>query len=317
MTIEIMDAALTSTLLAAFLGGLWVASRSRGPICRPNTTERFFSDASAEGAKTADNIVQSVRGQRYKIDVVDATEPHGMGRCLVLDGRRQFCQSDQHKYDEMLVHFPCAFLGTDRPKQALVVHGGDCGALREVLKYGVDTLQRIVVIEEDERIVEMCERHLDARPLRNSGDRRVVWMTGAPADEAIAKLTNQPDNLQAFDLIVIDGKDRPGGQISQASARNLKLLLAPEGVVSCGGGPACASSAATMESLFPHKLAFSFFSDTHDAQIRLQSYARFDLAATKIDGEAHAQRVGMRFFDATDVWSYVPWFLRANKKAAQ
>lgn len=236
-----------------------------------------------------------------------------MGKCLLLDGRRQFCEADEYKYHEMLVHFPCAFLGPDRPKQALIIHGGDCGALREVLKYGTDSLERVVVVEEDERITEVCEQHLGARSLRR-GDRRVVWMVGTPADEVLSRLVSGPaanNNLQSFDLIVIDGKDRPGGQLSHETAKNIKLLLSPDGVVSCGGGPACTSS--SLDGLMPHRLAFSFYSETHDAQTRMSAYARFDLASIDVDGDAHAHRVGMRFFDATDVWSYVPWFLRPKK----
>ena len=289
------EVAAIALLLATFALGIAIARREG--FFAPAQTERFFEESQQQ------KVIQSLRGSRYKIDVVDAAG-HDMGRCLLLDGRRQFCEADEHRYHEMLVHFPCAFLGHERPTRALIVHGGDCMTLREVLKY-VDTLEQIVVIEEDERVVEMCERHLSARSLR-SGDNRVRWLVAAPAAESIARLAAAGnENLQGFDLLVVDGKDRPGAQLSKDALKDLRLLLSPDGVIACSG-----ASASAFDGTLPHKVSFSFFSPTHDAQTRMNVYARFDFAARELDAERHAERVGARFFDAGAVWDYVPWFLR-------
>ena len=81
-----VEASLIAALLATFAAGMALASDVRAP-CR-RVKERF--EGGGGGGSGAGDLVQSVRGTSYKIDVVDAKE-HDMGKCLLLDGRRQFC----------------------------------------------------------------------------------------------------------------------------------------------------------------------------------------------------------------------------------
>lgn len=302
-------------LLASLAAAVAVASAARRPRPRRRWDRETFDAAGAGGTKA----IAEVKGERYaRIEVVDETATgRGMGRCLVIDGRRQFCELDEHRHHEMLVHFPCAFLGPDRPRRALVVHGGDCLALRELLRYD-DTLEEVVLLEEDERVLEVCERHLGARSTRGTGDARVKWMFGPTADSVsrlVADDGGEGGRLQAFDLIVVDGKERAGAQVSPQTARDLRLLLSPEGVVVVCGGTVGVSSAFEQ---MPSKVVYSFYSETHDAQTRMTAYSPVDLAsrdeASAEGAGRHAQRLlaagGVRFFDALQLWSYVPWFLR-------
>src|SRR3990170_4726931 len=55
------------------------------------------------------------------------------GRMLVLDGVLQLTERDEYFYHEMLVHVPLH--AHPRPRDVLIIGGGDGGSLRQVLKH--------------------------------------------------------------------------------------------------------------------------------------------------------------------------------------
>src|SRR5262249_29831877 len=55
------------------------------------------------------------------------------GRVLTLDGLIMVTERDEFVYHEMLAHVPLCSLAD--PRSVLIIGGGDCGTLREVLKH--------------------------------------------------------------------------------------------------------------------------------------------------------------------------------------
>ncbi|MDE2999201.1 MAG: polyamine aminopropyltransferase [Gemmatimonadota bacterium] len=90
-----------------------------------------------------------------KIEVLDS---YGYGRTLVIDGAIVCTERDEHIYHEMIVHVPMQ----TRPeaKRALVIGGGDGGALRELLRY--KRIEEVVVVELDAMVVSACRQHFPA-----------------------------------------------------------------------------------------------------------------------------------------------------------
>ncbi len=77
------------------------------------------------------------------------------GRIFCLDGIVQFSEKDEFIYHEMIAH-PVLF-SHPKPKNVLIIGGGDGGVLREVLKHPV---KKIDLVELDEQIIKLSRRHL-------------------------------------------------------------------------------------------------------------------------------------------------------------
>ena len=78
------------------------------------------------------------------------------GKALLLDGDWQSCVADEFLYHEPLVH--PAMLVHGEPKRVAILGGGEGATLREVLRW--NSVERAVMIELDESVVNACKRHL-------------------------------------------------------------------------------------------------------------------------------------------------------------
>ncbi len=78
------------------------------------------------------------------------------GKSLVLDGAWQTSEVDEFLYHEPLCHVPCVFQGG--PERALILGGGDGGALREVLRWR--TVKQAMLVDLDSQVVESCKKLL-------------------------------------------------------------------------------------------------------------------------------------------------------------
>jgi len=106
---------------------------------------------------------------------------------------------DNFLYHEMMSH-PALNSHPD-PRDVVVVGGGDCGTLREVLKH--PELQRAVQVEIDERVTRLSEQYFPELCVAN-GDPRATLFFG----DGIAWMKEAaPESL---DLIVIDSTDPVG-----------------------------------------------------------------------------------------------------------
>ena len=74
---------------------------------------------------------------------------------LVLYGSLMVAENDNNAYNEMLAHVP--LFVHPSPKEVLVVGGGDCGTLTEVMKH--PEVARCTMCELDKEVVEVSKRH--------------------------------------------------------------------------------------------------------------------------------------------------------------
>lgn len=128
---------------------------------------------------------------------VYATE--GFGNLLVIDGYIMLTERDNFLYHEMLAH-PVLFTHPD-PRRVLIIGGGDCGTLREVLKHsGIETVTQVDIDETVTRVAEryfpeLCEANGDARAELHFADG-IKWVKEA-----------EPG---CYDVIVVDSTDPVG-----------------------------------------------------------------------------------------------------------
>lgn len=125
------------------------------------------------------------------------------GKLMTLDGLVMLTTRDNFLYHEMMTH--PALLTHPDPKRVLIIGGGDCGTLREVLKH--KGVQQAVQAELDERVTrvseqyfpELCESNNDPRADLQFVDG-IKWIEDAETG--------------SYDIIIIDSTD-PIGQAAR------------------------------------------------------------------------------------------------------
>ena len=99
-----------------------------------------------------DRVVESTRSEFQRIDVLDTKD---FGKMLVLYGSLMVCDRDNNAYNEMLAHVP--LLVHPSPDRVLIIGGGDCGTLTEVLKH--PEVGSCTMCEIDKMVVETAKKH--------------------------------------------------------------------------------------------------------------------------------------------------------------
>lgn len=125
-------------------------------------------------------------------------ETEQFGRMLVLDGTVQTTEEDEFVYHEMITHIP---LFTHRnPRKALVIGGGDGGAIREIIKH--TTIEKAILVEIDRRVVEVSKEFLPEISCALDDKRVEVKITDG--------IKYVKEHKNEFDVIMVDSTDPVG-----------------------------------------------------------------------------------------------------------
>lgn len=147
------------------------------------------------------------------------------GRLFRLDGCFMTSERDEFFYHENLIHVPA--IAQAAPRRALVIGGGDGGSADELFKY--PSMERVVLVELDAKVVEIARAHFDAVHHGSLDDPRLELRVedGLRYVREVA-----PAGGERFDLIVLDLTD-PVGPAEALYApeffRDCKALLAEGG----------------------------------------------------------------------------------------
>ncbi len=123
------------------------------------------------------------------------------GRVLVLDDIVQITTRDESAYAEMLTHLPMLEHGA--AQRVMIVGGGDLSIADEALKH--KEVKEVVLVDIDERVVELCRKHFGAINAKAFKDKRLT-IEIADAFEYLGR----KEAKGRFDLIVADRPDPVG-----------------------------------------------------------------------------------------------------------
>jgi len=123
-------------------------------------------------------------------------ESYEYGEMLAIDGLVQSAEDDEYIYHESLVH--PALVAHPSPASVLVIGGGEGATIREVLRH--PTVRRVVMVDIDKELVELCKEHLDDWHRGSFDDPRLELVFG-DGGEYVEK------TREAFDCIIIDLTD--------------------------------------------------------------------------------------------------------------
>ena len=182
----------------------------------------FTEQWEGQGSAISLKIKTKLHDEQSPYQRIEIYETEAFGRLMTRDGLVMVTGRDNFIYHEMMSH-PALFTHAD-PKDVLIIGGGDCGTLHEVLKHPV---QRVTQVELDERVTrvaeqffpELCASNNDPRAHFHFGDG-IKWLKEA-----------QPES---FDVIIVDGTDPIGpaaGLFSEAFYKDCWKALKPGGII--------------------------------------------------------------------------------------
>jgi len=175
-------------------------------------------------------VVYSGRTQFQSIEIIDSG---GFGQCLVLDGKIQSSEADEFIYHEALVR--PAMIAHPHPERVFVAGGGEGATLREVL--GNSSVQRVVMVDIDEEVIDICRRFLPSFHQGSFEDRRLELHYV----DAKQYLEKRDDKDEKFDVIILDLpepiEERPACLLHTREFYQLvREKLAPDGILSLQAG---------------------------------------------------------------------------------
>jgi len=158
----------------------------------------WFSEFHTENVKMSIRVDKHLFSEETDFQRIDVFESSEFGRFITSDGSIIFSEKEEFVYDEMIVHVPMAV--HPDVKKVLVIGGGDGGVARELSYY--DEIERIDVVEPDERFVEVC-REFFPDNARGLEDKRVTIYY----QDGLRFLRSRKDE---YDLIINDATDPLG-----------------------------------------------------------------------------------------------------------
>lgn len=182
-------------------------------------TEIFAPSGSAFSLRTEQKLAE-VQSPFQHIEIYKTTD---FGNLMVIDGVIMLSTRDNFLYHEMLSH-PVLFTHPD-PKNVIIIGGGDCGTLREVLKHR--SIQQVTQIDIDEQVTRMAERYFPELCASNQDPRaKLLFADGIQfmRDAAPASV----------DVVIVDSTDPIGpgeGLFNRAFYQSCFAALKPGGIL--------------------------------------------------------------------------------------
>ena len=162
--------------------------------------KHWFSENDLQhGSAFSLSIRRKVHEEQTACQHIEVFETEQWGHLMTIDGFTMLATRDNFLYHEMIAH-PVLFTHPD-PRRVLIIGGGDCGTLREVLRHpGIEAVHQIDI---DERVTRAAERFFPELCASNSDPRALLqWCDG---------LTWIKDAAPgSYDIIIVDSTDPVG-----------------------------------------------------------------------------------------------------------
>lgn len=140
-----------------------------------------------------------LHSEKTPFQTIDIYETTDWGNLMVIDGCVMLTTRDNFLYHEMMAH-PAMFTHP-RAKRVVIIGGGDCGTLREVLKH--EEVEEAVQCDIDERVTRLAEQYFPELCASNHDPRAKLLF-----DDGIKFMAEAtPESL---DIIIVDSTDPVG-----------------------------------------------------------------------------------------------------------
>jgi spermidine synthase len=160
----------------------------------------WFSEAhEASGSAISYRVKRKLDEVRTPFQHIEIWETTDWGNLMVIDGCVMLTTRDNFLYHEMMSH-PALYTHTS-PKRVVIIGGGDCGTLREVLKHR--EVESAIQCDIDEQVTRMAEKYFPEL-CESNGDPRAKLMF----DDGLKLMAEiEPESL---DIVIVDSTDPVG-----------------------------------------------------------------------------------------------------------
>jgi spermidine synthase len=184
----------------------------------------WFTEVCENGGSAFSlRVRKKLHDEQSPFQHIEIWETTDFGNLMVIDGFVMLSSRDNYLYHEMMSH-PALFTHPD-PKRVVIIGGGDCGTLREVLKH--PGVEHVLQVDIDERVTrlaeeyfpELCASNHDPRAQLYFGDG-IQWVKDAAPG--------------SIDLVIVDSTDPIGpaeGLFSEAFYRDCHRALGESGLI--------------------------------------------------------------------------------------
>ena len=119
--------------------------------------DEWFTEICSQGgsAFSLKLKAQRLHHEKTALQTIDIYDTDVYGKLMVIDGCTMLTGLDNFIYHEMMAHVP--LFTHPEPKKVVIIGGGDCGTLREVLKH--PGLTHVWQIEIDERVTRLSKTY--------------------------------------------------------------------------------------------------------------------------------------------------------------
>ena len=159
----------------------------------------FTEVAPEEGIALSLKGARRLHAEQTDYQKIEIYETESFGTLMVIDGCIMLTDRDNFIYHEMMAH-PALFTHP-APKNVLIVGGGDCGTLQEVLRH--PDVERVTQAEIDERVTRLSEEYFPDLCTANNDPRAHFHF-----DDAIKWIKDAPAG--SLDVIIVDSTDPVG-----------------------------------------------------------------------------------------------------------
>ena len=182
-------------------------------------TEIHQADGSAFSLKVKARLHQ----EQTPFQRIEIYETVHWGKLMTIDGFYMVSTRDNFLYHEMMSH-PALFTHAD-PKKVLIIGGGDCGTLREVLKH--PGVERVWQVDIDEAVTRLSQIHFPELCESNNDPRAEILFA-----DGIRWVRDTQD--ASVDVIIVDSTDPIGpaeGLFNRAFYQQCRRILRREGLL--------------------------------------------------------------------------------------
>ncbi len=184
----------------------------------------WFSEADDKtGTGFSLKLGEKLHDEQSDYQRIEIYQTETFGKLMVIDGCTMVSTRDNFLYHEMMSH--AALFTHPDPRRVVIIGGGDCGTLREVLRHpGVEHALQVEIDERvtrlsEEHFPELCESNNDPRAELYFGDG-IAWMREAAAG--------------SVDVVIVDSTDPIGpaeGLFNRAFYADVHRALGAQGIM--------------------------------------------------------------------------------------
>jgi spermidine synthase len=184
----------------------------------------WFSEICEESATAFSlQVSEKLHEEHTPYQKIEIFETKKFGTLMVIDGFIMLSDRDNFLYHEMMSH-PVIFTHP-KPENVLIIGGGDCGTLREVMRH--KAIKKASQVEIDERVTRLSEQFFPQLCAANDDPRAELLFV-----DGIKWVENAQS--ESVDIIIIDSTDPIGpaqGLFSVPFYKQCHRVLKPNGLL--------------------------------------------------------------------------------------